>query len=344
MKSSNIDRATRLGITLTILGVTWYVLLKSFEFSFTVFRNINIKSVYSSEHIIALVLVTMLVTTFIGGIKYIFSELKTFKDFTDDAIFEKAKIQANLNFSEIFTILNVNVTLFITTIMLVIFIELMMNYFNLFWWISTLIFLGLIIFIVLILKKTRDKFIEKFKKTWNIVKSKSNHWGFGFYILFLLSVLFLTFTVVSFTKGQTVEVNFQNDSRLPINMQLTNFQLEDVNIYLFKQEEEEWGLLQEINIDNSEFSESFYEVLESSTVYNNSNGNSTTINSNKQQSVLKNNINLGEILEKQLNDGKYKIQILINSKNGNKTLRLSNDFEISGNEYIINKEKYVIEL
>lgn len=346
MQRSNIDRATRIGITLTILGVIWYVLLKAIDFSFIVFSNVNTKSVFSSEHIIALVLVTMLVTIFIGGIKYIFSELKTFKDFTDDTIFEIAKTEANKSFNEIFTILYLNVTLLITTIILVLFVEFMMNFFNLFWWISTLIFWGLIILIVLIIKKARNKFIEVLRKIWVIVKLRRKQMSFWFYILFLLLVLFLTYIIISFTKGQTVEVNFQNNSKLTIDIQLTNVQLEDLKIYLYMQNDKKWDLLKEIDIDNNEFSESFFEVYESSSflIDNNSNFISTTINPNKKQSILKNNINLGEDIDMQLNDGKYKIQIIIKSKEGNKTLRLSNDLEIKANKYIINKDKFDIEL
>lgn len=53
MQNSNIDRATRLGITLTILGVIWYVLIKSFDFTF-LFLIISILKVYLALNILLL--------------------------------------------------------------------------------------------------------------------------------------------------------------------------------------------------------------------------------------------------------------------------------------------------
>ncbi|MEK4171336.1 hypothetical protein [Lysinibacillus sp. Y5S-8] len=344
MQNSNIDRATRLGITLTILGVIWYVLIKSFDFTFFVFNNLNTKSLFSSEHIIALVLVTMLVTIFIGGSRYIFSELKTFKDFNDDIIFEEAKNEANKNFNEIFSILYLNIALFVITTMFILFIELMMNFFNLFWWISTLIFLVLISSLVLIIKKMRNKFFEVCRKIYDAVKLRKTHMSFWFYILFLLFILFFTYSVLSFSKGQTVDVDFENNSMLPIDIQLTNIQLENLKIHLYMQEKEDWFLIKEIDIDKKDFSGSFFEVYESSSLLENKSNGISRINSNKQQSTLKNNINLGEEIEEILEEGKYKIQITIHSKDGNKIVKLSNDFEIKGDKYIFNKDKFKIEL
>lgn len=346
-----IDRASRLGITLTILGVTWFILVKFSGFLLTMFsQKIYINSLYSSEHILALVFVTIFVTIFMVGIKYVYFELKTFKDYTDVSSFNEAKTIANNNFNDIFTILKVTLALLFFTIMLVLNIEIILNYFNLLWKIIYLIF-GVAITLLLFIKKTRDKFIENGKNIIILMKPKIKHVSFLFYITFLIFVLAFSYTTLSFSKGQIIKINFENQSSLPLGIEVTNFNIEKVEIFIFKLEEktENSKVLKEIIVEREDFNESSYNVLETTSSLwgeKKNKGNSTTVNLKNLQTVLKHNIKIKQYLDADLNDGKYRIKILINSDQytGSKTFELVNDFLISGDKYTFNKDEFIIEL
>ncbi len=346
-----IDRASRLGITLTILGVTWFTLVKFSSFLLTMFsQKIYINSLYSSEHILALVFVTIFLTIFIVGVKYVYFELKTFKDYTDETTFNKAKNMANTSFNDIFTILKVTLALLFFTIMLVFNIEIILNYLNLLWKIIYLIF-GICFILLFIIKNTRLKFIENVKNIIIWVKPKFKHFSFLLYISFLIFVLAFSYTTLSVSKGQIIKINFQSNSSLTLDIEVANFNIEKVKIYIFKLEDktEDSKLLKEIILDRGDFNESSYNVLETSSSLwgeKKNNGNSTTINLNNQQTVLKHNIDIKHYLNEDLNDGKYRIKMLIDSKQytGSKTLELVNDFLKSADKYTVNKKEFVIEL
>ncbi|MUK89279.1 hypothetical protein GMD78_12945 [Ornithinibacillus sp. L9] len=348
--SKQIDRVSRLGVTLTILGVIWYVLLKALDLLLTIFsQKLYLNSIYSSEHFIALVFVCVFVSILVSGVKYVYSELKTLKQFDDESLFLEAKKVANNNFNDIFVMLKVNLTLIILSIVFVIILETTLFNSNVFLK-GVYVTFVIAIIILLIIRDTRRNFIAFSKKLYSFVKLRMKQLSSWFYILFLLIILAFSSTVLSSNYGQTIEVNFQDESSLPIDIEFTNFEIENIKIYLFELKGDNGVLINDITIPRKDFYESSYSVLETSSKHLlSSNEDKEAIASfdfRKQQTVLRKRFELINYISSPLYDGKYRIKIVVENKYNldSKKFELVNDFLVEGNKSIFNKNEFVIEL
>jgi hypothetical protein len=346
--SNQVDRVSRLGVTLTILGVAWYLLKRFFELLFDLFsRKLFLKSLYSTDHILALTFVTMFVTTFIWGVKYVYAELKTFKEFKDEVEFHKANANANKNFNDIFILFKVNISLLFIVLFVIVNAEIILNHFNIFWLILYILIL-VVIGVLFCIKKTRDKFMNSFKKLVDLLMTRIKHLGFWLYTFFIIFVLAFSFTVISFSKGQVVNIDFEDKPGLPVDIELVNVDVRDVKINIYNEDNEK---INGITLKGKDFFASSFEVLESRKTFwdlksNDTNYNSTTTNLDKNYYVLKKNLKIEEEFNSPLNNGKYRVEIIINSKNLNntKTMIFVNDIVKSKKNFLINKEKFKIKL
>lgn len=301
-KEVDIDRTTRLVITLTLFGGSWFLLKNAFIFWYKMFSTfVYTKTFINIDSIISLIIFTIVIAVTWKALSYIFYELKTFQKYSEESKKNEAMNVADTKFSDIFhTIKNCFQFFFVTG--LIGFLIGVLFKPNLLISFSIGILISILFFIIIRIKN--DKVKEIVKKAENLEK-KIGPYSFLIYILFIIFFVGITISLISTTTNQLVKVEFDNSSGVDLKLVLQNINLKELTITTENMKE---GINKsKVNISEGEIMEDLVEVFDDSKTNNN------RVYLDKSKHQLHYSINL----DKYIKEGKNIIEIKIKNNGTN---------------------------
>lgn len=342
---SRIDRTTRLLITITFFGGAWFIFKNISLLWFNTFtKNAYTVNIINIEHIFAIVSLTIILLIISYVFRYIYFEFKTYQNFDGDNEKEKAILDADNSFKEIFKLLNYVINTILVLFLIRVIIEVINEPF-----ILSYILGGLIFFIVLIvlLKRINKEKVKKIFEFANVIEDRTKHYGIIGYIALFVVLFGISLTLVSLGEGKNVRLELLESSNVMLKIELQNFRDPEIYLFLFNELTEEKSMLK---VDQSEFLQSFVEVKEINEKYDLQN-----ILSDTQNTLLGidkfyiNKSNYQHYAEKELaellTEGKNQLRVIImsNDNSKRKIVDISTNISKYGNEYQISQKKFELQ-
>ncbi|WP_025027046.1 hypothetical protein [Caldalkalibacillus mannanilyticus] len=330
---NKIDRTTRLVVSLTIFGATWYILLGAIRLWFTTFsESAYIKSILNLEHILAVSILTAVSAVTISFVRYLYAELQTYQCFNDNSSRERSESKADLSYSNIFKTIKNSflgiVTLFGIYIFVQIFLELKSIVFFLIGFIITV----LIVIVFYLGKNKLKKIIDLTEK----IEKKVSPFLQLVYLLILFFTIGISISMLSINSNKQIEVSIIESQNIPIEIKLHNIHKPTVTLNIEREASPEENIQIIINSENME--RSIVEVFDDS-----------------QRSFIKDNnkfyFNQSKVLNKtslEINDfifeGKNTIEFIVVSEEMpiNKNIRIRTDIFKNGNEITITENEFTV--
>jgi hypothetical protein len=259
--SKEIDRATRLVITLTLFGGSWFLLKNTIGIWYQTFTKFAYtKTFISVESIFSVILLTIVSAITLKVISYIFHELKTYQSFSQSEVREEALALADKKFSDIFlTIKNCFYFFLVTGLIMTIVTVIFKPTF----YYSFLIGILLAIVIFIISHKKRGK-VQIFLEKTEIFQKKISPYSFLLYIVFFILFFGISLSMVSLNANQNVSVNFTSEYGTQILIDLQNIEVKELSLNIENNEE-----TRSVDLAEAELREDLIETLDDSKTNNN---------------------------------------------------------------------------
>jgi hypothetical protein len=326
--SKEIDRTTRLVITLTLFGGSWFLLKNTIGIwyqTFTMFAYT--KTFVSVESIFSVILLTIVSAVTLKVISYIFHELKTYQLFSQEEVREEALALADKKFSNIFLTIKNCFYFFLVTglIMTIVTVIFKPTFFY-----SFLIGILLAIVIFIITHKKRGK-VQIFLEKTEIIQKKISPYSFLLYIVFLILFVGMSLSMVSLNANQNVNVKFTSENGTHIVMELQNIEVKELSVTIRNNEDR-----RSVDLTEAEVREDLIETFDDSKT----NNNRVYLKKSKyQQHYI---INIGKYLLEGLNKIEMKIIVEELSEN-NQIVRIENDIIKKNDSIYFSEEVFKIE-
>ncbi|MBP1950696.1 hypothetical protein [Virgibacillus litoralis] len=326
---NNIERTTRLIITLTIFGGMWFlfkgaIALWISTFSTTAFT----KSIINIEYVLSVITLTVILVITIKVLIYVYTELKTFQFFINIEDKEKLQKNADIKYGDIFKTIKYIINGLFGIAILSIIIELVAKPHLIISILIGTLSVTLLFCLSLFVKKEN---VKKVITTIEKIEEKISPYNFLLYIGVLILFVGICISLVSLNQNQIVEVEFKNNKNVILNANIQNIENVEMAITIYNEKNGE-----ETNLDiaHTEFSQDLVEVYEKNSTEN------TKLYIDKSQHQYHYSMNL----DKYLIEGNNQIELKIsNQKSSNsKIVRIVNDIEKNGSKMEISEEKFIV--
>ncbi len=333
---NKIDRTTRLLVTLTIFGATWYLLKGALNLWLTSFsENAYTETFLTFEHILSITILTVVFAITTVVIRYIYYELKTYQYFVDDEsrinVLEKADVMFGKIFLTIKHSFNLSIIFGLITLVIMVFFQpnLLISLL-----VGVFIVLGLVVFLSFF-KKEKVYRVVKYSQ---VIEQKVSPYLYQIYIACLFLLLGTAVTLISLSSDKLILVNIEENSSLPIEIKMTNINDPIVQITIINGNKLEEKKI--LKFHESDLYISFEEVFDNKRTFYNKAESLLYIKKSKYTYLLKYDL-IDYVAE-----GKNSIEIVIKSseRSSDKTIRVLSNIIKEGNDLYISEKNFSIDL
>lgn len=327
----DIDRTTRLVITLTIFGGSWFLLRGAFALWFNTFsKSAYIKSLFTIEYVISVIVLTFIIVTSIRVLSYVFTELKTFQVFS--SIDDKVDMQkiADAKYAEIFKTIKRSINGIIGISIISLIVELTIKPSLLISiTIGTVLFLVLFIILRFFVKKEKLKgIISKVDG----IEQKISPYVFLLYTGLIVFLVGISLALMSINHNRYIEVEFKKTNELELEIVIQN--IDDPEMVISIVNENKPDKRSTIKVTKDDYYHDLVEVFEHLNTQN------TKYNIDKYIKHYHYSTNLDQYVL----DGRNIVEINIIGKdsNVNKVTRIVNEIERNGSRTKIAEDKFMV--
>ncbi|MFD2640029.1 hypothetical protein [Piscibacillus salipiscarius] len=331
MENNKVDRTTRLIVTLTMFGGTWFLLKNVFKSWVNIFSSsAYTQSFISIENIISVISFTVILTIIIKVILYIYAELKTFQMFESEEEKQTIYKSADIKFNDIFKTIKKCAYAILGVALLFGIFELF-NDPNLLGYFILGALLALIFFIILffVKKEKLKKVVSKAEK----IEETIAPYGSLIYISFLALFVGICITLVSFNQNQFVEVNFKdNNENIALELIVQNMENIEATINIVNDKENISPNV--IRLDNNDFNRNVIEV------YDDTKTDNYKFYIKKSRNQYTHSLDLSEYII----DGRnvVEIKIISNQMSRNKVVKIENEIEKNESEITFSEDSFIV--
>lgn len=341
-KKNETDRTTRMLVTITLLGGTWYIFRGVIDIWFRTFTEIiYTKSIINYEHILSIWILVIMVVITGTVIRYLYLEFKNYQHIpnNDDRLNSISK--ADKGFKDIINIVKflINVSKFFIIMFLL---------FNVFIRIKWKILVGVgllwgLLYMLTFKKKSRNQ-----KTRINVIlKNKffifKNQIGLIIYLIVFVGIVSFSMIVFSFEGNQEVNMKINNTNKMPMEILLNNYDKPTVEISISRNEKPNSNVI--VKLEEDDFQKSLVEVFESRVSKENfflksieGRNSKTAVSKNKYS--YKYHLDLEKyILEK---ENIIEVYIHNNGSMNKKTVHLVTSIYKEGNKVNVSQDKFKV--
>lgn len=260
------DRTTRLLITITFFGGTWYILRGIINLWGKTFSEIvYTKSIINYEHIVSIWLLIVMVVLTGTVIIYIYTEFKTYQYLPNKCDKERSINKADRAFNNIFNMIKklkfLSILILIQVFLIMLFTQIKMGNF-------LLIFVGELILVIVYMSFLKEKLKIQFKrinlKQWNVfpkLRAKFKQLELITYLFVLVFIVSISLIVISIEGNQEVEIKINDTKKVSMEILLNNYEKPTKEINISREKKPSSNV--NIELEESELQKSLIEVYES---------------------------------------------------------------------------------
>ncbi|MDQ0224416.1 hypothetical protein ACFPRB_17280 [Metabacillus niabensis] len=260
------DRTTRLLITITFFGGTWYLLRGIINLWGKTFSEIvYTKSILNYEHIVSIWLLVVMVILTGTVIIYIYSEFKTYQYLPNKYDKEKSINKADRAFNDIFNMIKklkfLSILILIPVFLIMLFTQIKMGIFLLIFVVELIL---VFIYMFFIKEKLKNQIKRLNLQQMNVfpkLRDKFKHLELITYLLVFVFIVSISLIVISIEGNQEVEMKINDTKKIPMEILLNNYEKPTIEINIIREKRPTSNV--KIDLEESELQKSFIEVYES---------------------------------------------------------------------------------
>ncbi|MGY4691010.1 hypothetical protein [Salibacterium sp. K-3] len=329
MTKNNVDRTTRLVVTLTIFGGTWFLLKGGMNLWLNTFTtNAYTRSLFTFDYIVSVIILTFIIAVTIRVLNYAYTEFKTYQAFNDEEERKSIEKLADTKFVSIFETIRHCAIATMGIAILSIILEFTMK-FGLFFSVLTA---SIVILTLFILKFFNNKKIMKAIEVVDRFEKKISPFGYLIYLGLIVFFLGVATTLISINQNQVVEAEFRNNKDSNLEIQLKNIEEPQASINIINEREKNTT----INLNEKDFNQNFVEVYENVSPKN------KKLNLDKSLRQFNLSLNLSQYLV----EGTNKVEIKVSAENydNQRIIRIVNDINKDGSTLSFSQKTFKIDL